>query len=75
MPNVEMLLQVIEEYCTRTGQPRTCLAAGMGMSMPTFYSRINGESDWRVSESLAFAAITGISREKWFAIFFNPDVN
>ena len=75
MLNVELLARVIDEYCTKTGNPRTVLAAALSMSMPTFYSRVSGESEWKASEMVAFSAETGISTRTRDAIFFADSVN
>ena len=75
MLNVVLLQRVIDDYCTRTKRPRTALAAAMDMSMPTFYSRTSGESEWKASEMYAFKVETGIDRQTWDAIFFSFDVN
>lgn len=75
MLNVKMLQSVIDQYCTVTGRPRTALAAAMGVSMPTFYSRVSGESEWKASEMHAFAVETGISQTTRDQIFFSDDVN
>lgn len=75
MLNVELLQRTVDEYCARTKRPRTALAAAMGVSMPTFYSRTSGESEWKASEIHAFTVETGINLPMRDAIFFAPDVN
>lgn len=71
MTNVEMLLDEINA----SGISRTALAGAWGMSMPTFYSRINGRSEFTASEIVAAAASLKMTRKKRDAIFLGDKVN
>lgn len=71
MTNVEMLRQILE---TRNLK-RTQLAAAMGVSMPTFYSRISGKSEFTAPEILALSNLLGLSKDERDAIFFAAEVN
>lgn len=53
----------------------TKTAAAMGWSMPTYYSRINGESEWKASEIVAFTALAGLSKSLRDQIFLPDNVN
>lgn len=65
MTNVELLREAIK----RAGVNRTVLAAAWGMSMPTFYSRISGNSEFTASEIVAAAASLHLTKKQRDAIF------
>lgn len=65
MTNVELLREAIN----RAGVKRTVLAAAWGMSMPTFYSRISGNSEFTASEIVAATASLQLTIEQRDAIF------
>lgn len=65
MTNVELLRDAIK----RAGIARTALAAAWGMSMPTFYSRISGNSEFTASEIVAAAASLHLTAKQRDAIF------
>lgn len=65
MTNVELLRDAIN----RAGVKRTALAAAWGMSMPTFYSRISGNSEFTASEIVAATASLQLTIEQRDAIF------
>ena len=65
MTNVELLREAIN----RAGVKRTILAAAWGMSMPTFYSRISGNSEFTASEIVAATASLQLTIEQRDAIF------
>ena len=66
MTNVELLRQVLKELDVRP----VVLAAAMGWSVPTYYSRISGESEWKASEIVKFSTLAGLSDARRDAIFF-----
>ena len=47
----------------------TEIAARMGWSMPTYYSRINGRSEWTASEIVNFTSLARLSKPHRDAIF------
>ena len=65
MTNVELLREAIKE----AGVKRTALAAAWGMSMPTFYSRISGNSEFTASEIVAASASLHLTKNQRDAIF------
>lgn len=65
MTNVELLREAI----IKSGVTRTALAAAWGMSMPTFYSRISGNSEFTASEIVAATASLHLTIEQRDAIF------
>lgn len=65
MTNVELLREAIKQ----TGMKRTALAAAWGMSMPTFYSRISGNSEFTASEIVAASASLHLTKQQRDAIF------
>lgn len=71
MTNVELLQEAIK----RSGKSRTALAAAWDMSMPTYYGRISGNSEFTASEIVAAAASLGLTREQRDAIFLGDQVN
>lgn len=71
MTNVELLRQAIKA----SGKSRTALAAAWGMSMPTFYSRISGNSEFTGTEIVAAAASLGLTRKQRDVIFLGDNVN
>lgn len=64
--NVTMLVQEIKASKKR---PVT-LAAEWGMSLPTYYSRISGASEWTASNIVAATKSLGLTKAKRDAIFF-----
>ena len=71
MTNVELLNEAIK----KSGIRPTALAAAWGMSMPTYYSRIAGKSEFTASEIVAAATSLGLTRKKRDVIFLGDDVN
>lgn len=71
MTNVELLREAIN----KSGLKRTALAAAWGMSMPTFYSRISGNSEFTASEIVAATASLQLTIEQRDAIFLGDSVN
>lgn len=71
MTNVEMLGQVLVGLDARP----TELAAAMGWSMPTYYSRVSGESEWKASEIVKFTRLAQLSPELRDLIFLTGNVN
>lgn len=65
MTNVELLREAIKQ----AGVKRTALAAAWGMSMPTFYSRISGNSEFTASEIVAASASLHLTKKQRDAIF------
>ena len=71
MTNVEMLQNKIQTARVK----RTALAAAMGVSMPTFYSRISGNSEFNASEIIALTRVLHLSKDERDAIFLAENVN
>lgn len=65
MTNVELLREAIN----KAGVNRTALAAAWGMSMPTFYSRISGNSEFTAAEIVAAAASLHLTKKQRDVIF------
>lgn len=66
MTNVELLDLKIKA----SGLSPTALAAAWGMSVPTFYSRKKGESEFTAPEIQAATKTLGLTRAERDAIFF-----
>ena len=66
MTNVALLREAINN----AGVSRTALAAMWGMSMPTFYSRISGKSEFTAPEIVAATASLHLTKRQRDAIFF-----
>jgi hypothetical protein len=69
------LLQDILQKLSELGVTPTRLAAEMGWSMPTYYSRISGESEWKATEIVRFTRLSGISRETRDVIFLQENAS
>ena len=65
MTNTKELQKVIDE----SGLTNTEIAAGLGMSVPTFISRKKGESEFKASEIVQATALFGLTKEKRDLIF------
>ena len=66
MTNVALLREAI----SNAGISRTALAAMWGMSMPTFYSRISGKSEFTAPEIVAATTSLRLTKKQRDAIFF-----
>ena len=69
--NVELLREAIDE----SGLSPTFLAAAWGMSMPTYYSRKAGESEFTASEIVAATATLKLTQTQRNQIFLDKKVN
>ena len=65
MTDVDKLARVLKQM----QKPPTEIAAYMGWSIPTYYSRVNGESEWKATEIVNFTALARLSRPERDAIF------
>ena len=65
MTDATRLSQVLDALDARPVE----LAAALGWSMPTYYSRISGESEWKASEIVKFTRLAQLSREERDSIF------
>ena len=66
MTNVEMLQKKIDEC----GLSPTKMAASLGMSVPTCYSRKTGKSEFTASEITKMVEILNLTKKERDAIFF-----
>lgn len=71
MTNVTLLQEEIEK-CPKSP---TEIAAEWGMSMPTYYSRVSGKSDFKASEIIAATKTFNLSRIRRDQIFLTKSVN
>ena len=71
MTNVELLKEEIHK-CPKTP---TEIASEWGMSMPTYYSRISGNSEFKASEIIAATKTFNLSRTRRDEIFLTKGVN
>lgn len=71
MTNVELIMEEIEQ-CQLS---KTAIAAEWGMSMPTFYSRISGKSEFTASEIVAATKTFNLTRKRRDQIFLTESVN
>lgn len=67
MTNVKLLMQVIDN-CPLS---KTAMAAALDMSMPTFYSRISGKSEFTASEIVAAVKLFNLTRKQRDEIFLS----
>jgi hypothetical protein len=71
MTNVELIMEEIK----RCQLSKTAIAAEWGMSMPTFYSRISGKSEFTASEIVAATKTFNLTRSRRDQIFLTESVN
>lgn len=60
----------LRDRIKESGVRHTVLAAAWGMSMPTFYSRISGQSEFSAPEIIAATLSLQLTRDERDAIFF-----
>lgn len=65
MTNTALLREAIQQAHVN----RTAFAAALGMSMPTFYSRISGKSEFTAHEIVIATATLGLTKKQRDAIF------
>lgn len=58
---LELLKDRVAIYCLRTGDTRERIAKQLGMSAVTLRSKLNGETEFRLSEAEELAKILGCS--------------
>lgn len=66
MTNVEMLQKKIDE----SGMSNTAVAAALDMSVPTYYSRKTGKSEFTASEIVKLVELLHLTKKERDAIFF-----
>ena len=71
MTNVELLREEIQK-CQKSP---TEIAAEWGMSMPTYYSRTSGNSEFKASEIIAATKTFSLTRKRRDQIFLTNSVN
>lgn len=71
MTNVKLLMEEIEK-CPMS---KTAIAAEWGMSMPTFYSRIQGKSEFTASEIVMASHTLHLTKARRDLIFLTKSVN
>lgn len=71
MTNVELLKKEI----LKSPKSPTEIAAEWDMSMPTYYSRISGNSEFKASEIIAATKTLNLSRTRRDEIFLSNSVN
>jgi hypothetical protein len=71
MTNVDLLQEEIKK-CPKSP---TEIAAEWGMSMPTYYSRTSGKSEFKASEIIAATKTFNLSRNRRDQIFLPKSVN
>lgn len=64
-------LKMLKVKIVLSGLSRTAIAAALGMSMPTFYNRLSGESEFRASEIRELTKVLKLSNAERDQIFFD----
>ena len=64
-------LKLLREKIILSGLNRTAIAAALNMSMPTFYNRLSGESEFKASEIRWLTEVLNLSNDERDKIFFN----
>lgn len=70
MINSIMLIERIEAK----GLKRTAIASRLGITVLSLRRKINGESEFRVSEVIDMVKLLGLTREDMYAIFFDHEL-
>lgn len=71
MINSNALIERIEAK----GLKRAAIASQLGITVLSLRRKINGESEFRVSEVIDMVKLLGLSREDMYAIFFDRGLN
>jgi len=58
---LELLKDRVAIHCLHTGDTRESIARQLGMSVVTLRSKLNGETEFKLSEAEALASILGCS--------------
>jgi transcriptional regulator with XRE-family HTH domain len=58
---LELLKDRVAIYCLHTGETRESIAKRLGVSTVTLRSKLNGETEFKLSEAEALASILGCS--------------
>ena len=61
----------LQKVIDASGLSNTEIAAGLGMSVPTFISRKKGESEFKASEIVRATVLLGLTTEQRDLIFLN----
>lgn len=61
----------LQKVIDASGLSNTEIAAGLGMSVPTFISRKKGESEFKASEIVRATVLFGLTTEQRDLIFLN----
>lgn len=56
---MELLKDRVSIYCLHTGETRESIAKRLGMTPVTLRSKLNGETEFKLSEAEALASILG----------------
>lgn len=70
MVDRERLKKTIEE----SGLKKIAIAQKLGISLHALVNKVNGKSEFKVTEVLMLESILGLRNEETRAIFFNPCV-
>lgn len=69
MVNFELLRKAMED----SGMPTSTIAERSGIDRSTFYNRLNGKGEFKVSEMKAISVVLRLTPELRDAIFFGPE--
>ena len=74
-PNVITNVSLLQAAIDESGLSPTALAAAWGMSIPTYYSRKSGQSEFTASEIVAATVSLKLTRNRRDQIFLGASVN
>ena len=60
----------IEELIKEKGVNKKFLAAKLGISYPSLYKRLNGQTEWKAGEVLTICRTLGLTKQERQTIFF-----
>lgn len=74
-PRVITNVPLLQEAIKESGKTPTTLAAEWGMSVPTYYSRTRGESEFTASEICDAVKSLSLTRKRRGVIFLGDSVS
>lgn len=65
----------LNEIVKNSQIPMVKIAAELGISVPTLYSKLKGESDFRITEASKLKNLLQLSKPDFYEIFFDSNLN
>ena len=65
----------LNEIVKNSQIPMVKIAAELGISVPTLYSKLKGESDFRITEAAKLKSLLQLPKPEFYEIFFDSNLN